>query len=239
MKLWALVLIFVEVAFALPPGEVYKRHLGRFDKKHHHHHKNISECSHGPKLSATPHHNTSYGIPTDTPSYTPKPTTTPSSTTPPPTTTPSGNGGGDSTSQSDIQAYLDPQNAIRAKHGANPLKWSSTLASVAETWAKRCVFEHSKGSLGNYGENLSAGSGDFSIAAAIKLWTDEESQYDPANPQYSHYTQVVWKSTTDVGCAVASCNLSNFPQEYWPIKFYVCEYSPPGNVIGEFAQNVG
>jgi len=249
MKLWALLPIFVEVALALPPGEVYKRHLyrlGRGVKKHHNHGKNLSQCSHSAPHhtpSGTPPYNIPYNTPTNTFSYTHKSrlglsTTTTSSSTPPATTTPGGNGGGDSTSQSDIQAYLDGHNVIRAKHNAAPLTWSSTLASAAETWAKRCVFEHSGGSLGSYGENLSAGSGSFTIADAIKLWTDEESQYDPTNPQPSHYTQVVWKSTNETGCAVASCNLSNFPQEYWPIQFYVCEYYLPGNYIGEFAQNV-
>jgi len=161
MKLWALLPIFVEVAFALPSGEkVHKRHLDRLErgvKKHHGYHKNFSECSHSPRPSGTPPSNITYNIPNNTlsypPSYTPKPTTT-SSTTPPPTTTPSDNGGGDSTSQSDIQAYLDAHNTLRAKHHAAPLTWSSTLASAAETWAKRCVFEHSGGKLGPYGENL-------------------------------------------------------------------------------------
>jgi len=248
MKIWALLPIFVEVALALSSGEAYKRHMDR--KKHHHHHgkngTNVSDCSPGTphhNSSAAPPYNTPYNIPTNTPSHTPKngpkstPTTT-SSTTPPATTNPSGNGGGDSTSQSDIQAYLDAHNTLRAKHHADALTWSSTLASAAATWAKRCVFEHSGGKVGPYGENLAAGSGDFGIPAAIKLWADEESEYDPKNPKYSHYTQMVWKATSQIGCARASCNLSNFPSEYWPIQFYVCEYNPPGNVIGEFAQNV-
>ena len=165
MKLWALLPIFVEVALALPPGEVYKRHLDRLErgvKKHHSHGKNLSQCSHSAPHhtpSGTPPYNIPYNTPTNTFSYTHKSrlglsTTTTSSSTPPATTTPGGNGGGDSTSQSDIQAYLDGHNVIRAKHNAAPLTWSSTLASAAETWAKRCVFEHSGGSLGSYGENL-------------------------------------------------------------------------------------
>ena len=32
------------------------------------------------------------------------------------------------------------------------------------------------------------------------------AQYDPSNPVASHFTQMVWKSTTQLGCAVQSCN---------------------------------
>lgn len=141
------------------------------------------------------------------------------------------------TSSADIQAYLDGHNTERAAHGAAPLTWSDDLASAAQSWANGCVFQHSGGSLGPYGENLAAGSGDYTIADAIGDWNAEESSYDPSNPQPSHWTQVVWKSTTQVGCAVAACS-NIFPPEYGVAQYYVCEYSPAGNVIGEFPQNV-
>lgn len=84
------------------------------------------------------------------------PTSTPSTTSsvqPSPTTS-GGNGGGGSTPSSDIQAYLDAHNTLRAKHGAVALSWSDTLAKAAQTWANNCVFEHSGGKVGPYGENL-------------------------------------------------------------------------------------
>jgi len=100
-----------------------------------------------------------------------------------------------------------------------------------------------------------------SLWALCKLWTwcvDSQvylplAQYDPKNPVYSHFTQVVWKSTTQVGCAVAKCSgifdakygvcptvpspgvKTDYLFDRQPAQFYVCEYSPPGNVIGEFA----
>lgn len=47
--------------------------------------------------------------------------------------------------------------------------------------------------------------------------------------------QVLWKSTTSVGCAVRYCpNVAGFGRGY----FVQCDYSPPGNVLGQFAQNV-
>jgi len=142
------------------------------------------------------------------------------------------------TSTSDIDQYLSGHNTVREQHGAVDLTWNDTLASAAQQWANGCKFEHSGGSLGPYGENLAAGTGsDFDIAAAIKLWTDEVSEYDPSNPQPSHFTQVVWKATTQVGCAVQSCD-GIFDPSYGKANYYVCEYSPPGNVIGEFGDNV-
>lgn len=39
------------------------------------------------------------------------------------------------------------------------------------------------------------------------------ADYDPINPVPSHFTQVVWKETTEVGCAVQRCN-GIFPASY-------------------------
>ncbi|KAI0815183.1 CAP domain-containing protein [Irpex lacteus] len=185
------------------------------------------------------------------PSPEPKPSPTPSpkpKTTPAPSPTPSPSPSpapqkddppsSGATSGSDIQQYLSAHNTVRAQHGASALTWSDNLASKAQQWANNCVFQHSGGSLGPFGENLAAGTGSsYGIASAVKSWTDEVSEYDSSNPQPSHFTQVVWKASTQVGCAVASCN-GIFDASFGLAKFYVCEYSPQGNVIGEFAQNV-
>jgi hypothetical protein len=90
------------------------------------------------------------------------------------------------------------------------------------------VFQHSQN--GN-GENLCQGHADWT--ACLSAWAGEEAQYNYANPGFSeatgHFTQQVWVGTSTIGCGVASCG--GFP-------LYVCEYSPPGNVLGEFADNV-
>jgi hypothetical protein len=54
-------------------------------------------------------------------------------------------------------------------------------------------------------ENLAAGSGGATIAQLFKLWTNESTSYDPSNPIPSHFTQVVWKGTTQLGCAIVNC----------------------------------
>jgi len=143
-----------------------------------------------------------------------------------------------SLSPADIQAFLHSQNTVRARHGASPLSWENLLASKAEQWAAHCQFKHSGGTLGPFGENLAAGTGKaYDIAAAVKSWTDEVSSYNPNHPVPSHFTQVVWKSTTKVGCAVRMCN-GIFDPKFGPAKFVVCEYSPQGNIIGRFRENV-
>ncbi|KAI0001978.1 CAP domain-containing protein [Russula vinacea] len=169
--------------------------------------------------------NTTQPTPASSPSVTPssKPSPTPAST----------DGSGD-VIPADIKAYLDAHNTVRSQHGAADLTWGADLSAYAQSWANKCQFVHSDGS---YGENLAAGTGGFTIAAAIGMWAEEASSYDPKNPEYSHFTQMVWKSTTQVGCAYQNCS-GIFPASYGLAQFYVCEYSPRGNVIGQFAQNV-
>ena len=45
------------------------------------------------------------------------------------------------------------------------------------------------------------------------------------NTAWGHFTQVIWKGSTRLGCA--QCR-----------SLYVCQYAPAGNYMGQFAQNV-
>ncbi|PIL27964.1 transporter [Ganoderma sinense ZZ0214-1] len=142
------------------------------------------------------------------------------------------------TSPQDVAAYLTAHNTARAEHGAKGLGWNETLANAALWWVSKCKFQHSGGSLGPYGENLAAGTGgSYDIAAAVKSWTDEASQYNAQNPAPSHFTQVVWKNSAQVGCAEKDCP-GIFPADYGMAKYHACEYFPAGNVIGQFPENV-
>jgi hypothetical protein len=68
----------------------------------------------------------------------------------------------------------------------------------------------------------------------VDAWGNEKKDYDYANNSCQsgavcgHYTQVVWRSTKLVGCGVASCSAGNSKAQVW-----VCQYSPPGNYVGE------
>ncbi|KAK7027950.1 Transcription factor [Paramarasmius palmivorus] len=130
--------------------------------------------------------------------------------------------------------WLSGHNTIRGQHHAEPLTWNPDLASAAQNWANQCNFTNSGGP---YGENLAWGTGSIGIPAVIKLWADSEKSYDPSNPQYSTWTQMVWKSSKELGCAQATCPVGGETTSA-TATFFVCEYSPPGNVIGQFGDNV-
>lgn len=132
-------------------------------------------------------------------------------------------------------------NQHRADNGAAPLQWDANLAAEAQRWAQRCQFTHSQFGAG-YGENLYAGGGEnVTVHRAVQVWMDEAAQYDYGNPVFStatgHFTQVVWKSTTKVGVAVADCPAGSIFD--MPSRFVVARYAPPGNVEGRFEQYVG
>lgn len=137
-------------------------------------------------------------------------------------------------------AILNSTNAYRAEHNASAVRWNTTLEQFAtsylddvadeEATGGACLFQHSGGP---YGENLALGCSNAS--SCVDLWGDERKEYDFSDPQFTedtgHFTQLVWKDTTAVGCGARYCNNSGG----W---YLVCEYWPRGNVIGEFAQEV-
>lgn len=207
-----------------------------------------STTSHTPTSTPPPPTSTSSQSPSPTPD--PQPQTTDQQQAPaPPTTTstadqaqPTDNTNtsnnvastntSDQSSSSDQAAYLAAHNSARQAHGASPVTWSDQLAGFAQTWANNCVFQHSGGKFGRVGENLAAGTGSYGIDEMVGDWMAEVSQYDPNNPVASHFTQVVWKGTSQIGCAKQTCS-GIFPGS--DATFYVCEYLAAGNVIGEFA----
>ncbi len=143
-----------------------------------------------------------------------------SSTTEPPTTI------------GEAQDWVNAHNAVRTAAGAKPelpaVAWSEELAEVARANAKKCVFEHSKS---GYGENVFASSGGATPKNVVDAWAGEKANYDLASNTCKkdicgHYTQLVWKSTARIGCAIADC------AGQWS-KVAFCEYDPPGNYVGQ------
>ncbi|XP_013094215.2 uncharacterized protein LOC106078030 [Biomphalaria glabrata] len=139
----------------------------------------------------------------------------------------------------DIKAFLETHNLARKAVGLKDLVWNSTLSASSGTYGSQCSWAHS---LGNYGENLYAGypinTNHTALAAsAVKSWVSEKAVQDPpawkcmtASPTCGHYTQVVWRTTTSVGCAAIHC-----PQTINKLlaNYVLCQYWPRGNYIGK------
>ena len=132
---------------------------------------------------------------------------------------------------------VNAHNQWRQQVGSPPLVWSNELAKVAQDWANQLVskgrMEHRPNS--QYGENIYWGQGTVSAKDVVDLWGSEVKDFrNGVFPDVSttgswvdvgHYTQVVWKDTTEVGCGMARTSNN---AEYW-----VCNYNPPGNFQGQ------
>ncbi|KAF2168993.1 hypothetical protein M409DRAFT_65319 [Zasmidium cellare ATCC 36951] len=128
-------------------------------------------------------------------------------------------------------AVLNSTNIYRQHYEAQNVTWNSTLANYAQNYAKNCVWKHSGGP---YGENLAA---NFeSPTLAIDAWANEESEYSYDDRKFTektgHFTQLVWQNTTSVGCGLVQCD--NDAENGVKGAYLVCEYSPRGNVKGQF-----
>jgi pathogenesis-related protein 1 len=130
---------------------------------------------------------------------------------------------------------LTAHNRVRSRVAVPPLAWSGEIAAVAQQWADHLLttgrFVHRPKA--QYGENLyevRGTAGGATPAQVVAGWAGEVKDYDAARntcragAMCGHYTQLVWRDTKQVGCAVARQRT----REVW-----VCNYGPPGNWIGE------
>lgn len=148
----------------------------------------------------------------------------------------------------DGAAMVAAHNKWRAQVGVGELRYSPELAASAQAWAdtlmrsNQCRMRHSSPA-GNYGENLywasalvwSNGRRELKKVTAdepVDGWGSEKRDYDHARNACApgkicgHYTQMVWRTSTKVGCAMAVCESSQ--DQVW-----VCQYQPAGNWIGQ------
>ena len=140
----------------------------------------------------------------------------------------------------DVSArILAAHNQARAEVGAPPLQWDPSLAASAASYGPplasigRLVHSPRQGREGQR-ENLWMGPTGFHTPEnMVSAWTDEKRLFRPGlfpavsrTGQWSdvaHYTQMIWKGTTRVGCAIHS-------ERGW--DYLICRYSPPGNQDG-------
>ncbi|KAI4985536.1 hypothetical protein ZWY2020_018171 [Hordeum vulgare] len=142
------------------------------------------------------------------------------------------------TAQNSPDDFVDAHNAARAEVGLGKVTWNATVAAYAQDYAEQrrgdCQLIH--GVNRPYGENLYGGDGfgtTWTAANAVSSWVSEKQYYDhgsnscsaPADKSCMHYTQVVWRNSTAIGCARVICASGNG-------VFIICSYSPPGNYPG-------
>lgn len=135
---------------------------------------------------------------------------------------------------------LASHNRERQALGLPQLQWDAGLAKRAKGWAEHLAangkFEHSPNIPGQplEGENIWGGTtGAFFPEDMVSLWISEKAYFVegvfPANSKtgrvadVSHYTQIVWRRTGAVGCAMSTQGKE---------EIMVCRYSEPGNRRG-------
>lgn len=161
------------------------------------------------------------------------------------------------------QRVISHHNIHRANNSAGTVTWDNNLAEIALEIANSCNYAHNTtAGGGGFGQNIAAGAPADNVTSVISdlFYNGEIDNYsglygqatpdnindDTAFDGYGHYTQIVWKGTNAVGCATVDCTghgngpqgLGNVGSDVPPF-FTVCNYSPPGNYLGEFADNVG
>lgn len=141
---------------------------------------------------------------------------------------------------------LAAHNKLRDKLNLPNLKWSKSLEDKATNWVNtlsvkyECKMLHSH--MPNLGENLywasplyySNGKKEIQPIRPIDVvstWSSEEHYYDynanrcTSGKVCGHYTQLVWKDTTEVGCAKIIC--------YDKSQVWSCNYNPSGNYASQ------
>jgi len=141
----------------------------------------------------------------------------------------------------DQAAILAAHNNARQEVGVAALVWDDALATDAQAWVDFLIanrggeLDHGSNAdalssaAKNQGENLNAGRppGDMTIG-----WYAEKAAFD-ASPDktvqngisWGHYSQMVWSTTTNVGCGTAPGGPFG--------RVNACRYSPGGNFLGQ------
>ena len=133
----------------------------------------------------------------------------------------------------------NPAPSATAGGALNSVIWDPGAATIAKNWAAQCNFNHNA-NRGNYGENIYASASTTTPVPitgtdAVTDWDSEAANYTYSSNSCAtgqtcgHYTQLVWRTTTAMGCGVQQCTTNSpfngFPN--WAIE--VCDFSPAGN----------
>jgi pathogenesis-related protein 1 len=130
-------------------------------------------------------------------------------------------------------------NEVRSRLGQAPLQWNPALAVSAQRWADQCGTGLDPNRSPDAGfayvaQNLAFGSGAAVTPLWLaELWIAESEDYLVGTPisqstlqVCGHYTQLVWSSTSAIGCGYAWCANRG-------VYNLVCNYGAGGNYLGQ------
>lgn len=144
-----------------------------------------------------------------------------------------------------VELHNNARNSVQPT-AANMLMliWDDTLHTQAQNWADKCPSPNdaNNGHSGRsgVGENIEWGWPSNTPARTMTDWVDKERPQYSFNsnscsptedvPSCGHYTQVIWATSSKMGCGQALCrNLMGQTE----VEVYVCQYSPAGNYRGQ------
>ena len=142
---------------------------------------------------------------------------------------------------SEEREIIAAQNRYRAEVNVVPLNWSENLSAQAQ----KCANYNAANFLPSgrqkhcrtpgFGQNIAMATSSLhlNLTQMVNAWGNEKRNFlNGAYPSVSatgspdavsHYTQMIWQDTSEVGCAKA--NASGY-------DILVCDYSPQGNING-------
>ncbi|KAK4345614.1 hypothetical protein RND71_035790 [Anisodus tanguticus] len=138
------------------------------------------------------------------------------------------------------QEFLKSHNNLRASVGVPPLQWDANLAAFSQSWAnqRKQQCDYRQHSTSPYGENIFWELYRQNTASSIvQKWFAEKQFFNHATNQCNcqpgragcecgHYLNVIWKTTTKVGCSgFVYCDDQKG-------AIVVCSYDPIGNYKG-------
>ncbi|KAM9360481.1 Golgi-associated plant pathogenesis-related protein 1-like [Symphorus nematophorus] len=136
--------------------------------------------------------------------------------------------------------FLETHNAYRAKHSAPPMTLNNEMCATAQAWANHLLSlgagMHSETKDGENIYNMwSSAPVNPTGKEAVDKWYSEIKDYNFDRPGFQgntgHFTQVVWKESTELGVGMATDGNK---------VFVVGQYRPAGNMTnqGYFERNV-
>lgn len=122
--------------------------------------------------------------------------------------------------------------------------WDAVLADTAYNYLSKCqssggsfVDDNANrtkdyatlGGSDDVGENIySSSASSVDPSDAVGHWMSEASDYVPGElSSAKHYTQLVWRDSVRIGCAIVNCPSVRFHNTV------LCDYAPGGNISGQ------